>query len=119
MVVGGSRLCEAALHAASRPGHDIGSIRPHRHGTERLQQLLIGGDALPWENLDLFLELTISRSIHHLIEAARSNTIAFFDRGIIDQSYVEGAVERELMSSTAFTDTTTEAIINTRKRNEN
>ncbi len=27
------------------------------------------------------------------------------DRGIIDQSYVEGAVERELMSSTAFTDT--------------
>src|SRR6202789_198261 len=49
------------------------------------EQLLIGGDALPWENLDLFLELTISRSIHHLIEAARSNTIAFFDRGIIDQ----------------------------------
>jgi lichenan operon transcriptional antiterminator len=27
------------------------------------------------------------------------------ERGIIDESYVEGAVERELMSSTAFTDT--------------
>jgi predicted ATPase len=49
------------------------------------EQLLIGGDALPWGNLDLFLELTISRSIHHLVEAARSGTIAFFDRGIIDQ----------------------------------
>src|SRR5271155_3820799 len=49
------------------------------------EQLLIGGDALPWSNVDLFLELTISRSIHHLVEAARSNEIAFFDRGIIDQ----------------------------------
>jgi predicted ATPase len=49
------------------------------------EQLLIGGDALPWANVDLFLELTISRSIHHLVEAARSDAIAFFDRGIIDQ----------------------------------
>ena len=49
------------------------------------EQLLIGGDALPWGNLDLFLELTISRSIHHLVEAARSDAIAFFDRGIVDQ----------------------------------
>lgn len=49
------------------------------------EQLLIGGDALPWDNVDLFLELTISRSIHHLVEAARSDKIAFFDRGIVDQ----------------------------------
>ena len=49
------------------------------------EQLLIGGDALPWANVDLFLELTISRSIHQLVQAARSNAIAFFDRGIIDQ----------------------------------
>jgi predicted ATPase len=49
------------------------------------EQLLIGGDALPWDNIDLFLELTISRSIHHLVEAARSDAFAFFDRGIIDQ----------------------------------
>jgi predicted ATPase len=49
------------------------------------EQLLIGGDALPWGNVDLFLELTISRSIHHLVEAARSDRIAFFDRGIVDQ----------------------------------
>ena len=49
------------------------------------EQLLIGGDALPWANADLFLELTISRSIHHLVEAARGDRIAFFDRGIVDQ----------------------------------
>ena len=49
------------------------------------EQRLIGGDALPWGNVDLFLELTISRSIHHLVEAARSDRIAFFDRGIVDQ----------------------------------
>ncbi len=48
--------------------------------------------ALPWGNVDLFLELTISRSIHHLVEAARSDAIAFFDRGIVDQvnGYVRG-----------------------------
>jgi len=49
------------------------------------EQLLIGGDALPWANADLFLELTISRSIHHLVEAARGDKVAFFDRGIVDQ----------------------------------
>jgi predicted ATPase len=49
------------------------------------EQLLIGGAALPWGDVDLFLELTISRSIHHLVEAARGNALAFFDRGIVDQ----------------------------------
>jgi predicted ATPase len=49
------------------------------------EQLLIGGDALPWGDAVLFLELTISRSIHHLVEAARGDRIAFFDRGIVDQ----------------------------------
>lgn len=55
------------------------------------EQLLIGGDALPWANVDLFLELTISRSIHHLVMASRSEKIAFFDRGIIDQISGYGA----------------------------
>lgn len=49
------------------------------------EQLLIGGPALPWEDADLFLELTISRSIHRLVEAARGDALAFFDRGIVDQ----------------------------------
>jgi predicted ATPase len=49
------------------------------------EQLYIGGDALPWGNVSQFLELTISRSIHHMVTAARRNQLSFFDRGIIDQ----------------------------------
>jgi predicted ATPase len=49
------------------------------------EQLYIGGDALPWGNVSQFLELTISRSIHHIVTAARRNQLSFFDRGIIDQ----------------------------------
>lgn len=49
------------------------------------EQLFIGGDALPWQDLGKFVELTISRSINHLIEAARRESLAFFDRGIVDQ----------------------------------
>jgi predicted ATPase len=49
------------------------------------EQLYIGGDALPWGNVSQFPELTISRSIHHMVTAARRNQLSFFDRGIIDQ----------------------------------
>ena len=78
------------------------------------EQLLIGGDALPWGNVDLFLELTISRSIHHLVEAARNDRIAFFDRGIVDQvngyrvrgveipKHLSGAIEHFRYRATVF-----------------
>ena len=49
------------------------------------EQLEIGGDSMPWTNAERFLEITISRSIKNLLEAAQSDRIAFFDRGIIDQ----------------------------------
>ena len=49
------------------------------------EQLYIGGDALPWGNATQFVELTISRSIHHMVTAARGDRLSFFDRGIIDQ----------------------------------
>lgn len=49
------------------------------------EQLYIGGDALPWRDARQFLEFTISRSIHHLVSAARTDRLSFFDRGIIDQ----------------------------------
>jgi predicted ATPase len=49
------------------------------------EQLYIGGDALPWGNVDQFVELTISRSIHHMVTAARGNRLSFFDRAIVDQ----------------------------------
>lgn len=57
------------------------------------EQLFIGGDALPWANWELFLELTISRSIHNLIKASQREGIAFFDRGIVDQLGGYGAPE--------------------------
>lgn len=49
------------------------------------EQMLIGGDALPWANVAQFVELTVSRSIYHMTNAARSDRLSFFDRGIIDQ----------------------------------
>jgi len=49
------------------------------------EQLHIGGDALPWGNVNQFVELTISRSIHHMVTVARGDQLSFFDRGIIDQ----------------------------------
>ncbi|MGX5666278.1 AAA family ATPase [Rhizobium daejeonense] len=49
------------------------------------EQLFIDGEALPWTNLPLFVELTISRSINFMTEAARREGRTFFDRGIIDQ----------------------------------
>lgn len=49
------------------------------------EQLFIGGDALPWTGLALFVELTISRSINFMTEASRRGGRTFFDRGIVDQ----------------------------------
>jgi predicted ATPase len=48
------------------------------------EQQSIGGDALPWANTDKFIDLIFSRSIHHMIEAAMEDRIAFFDRSIIE-----------------------------------
>jgi len=49
------------------------------------EQLHIGGDGLPWSDAGKFAELTISRSMHNMISAARTGRLAFFDRGIVDQ----------------------------------
>jgi predicted ATPase len=49
------------------------------------EQLFIGGDALPWNNMEKFVEISIARSMHHMIRAARSGRLSFFDRGIVDQ----------------------------------
>lgn len=49
------------------------------------EELLIGGDALPWQNWRKFLDLTVSRSLYNMTMAVRQDRIAFFDRGIVDQ----------------------------------
>jgi predicted ATPase len=58
------------------------------------EQLYIGGNALPWGDWRLFVELTISRSIYHIVTAARRDRLSFFDRGIVDQ--VSGLERRGL-----------------------
>jgi predicted ATPase len=49
------------------------------------EQAYIRGDATPGRNVLKFLELTISRTIHHMITAASTQTPVFFDRSIVDQ----------------------------------
>lgn len=49
------------------------------------EQLYVGGDALPWADAGKFVELTISRTMHNMISAARTGRLTFFDRGIVDQ----------------------------------
>ncbi len=49
------------------------------------EQLHIGGNGLAWSDAGKFDELTISRTMHNMISAARTGRVAFFDRGIVDQ----------------------------------
>jgi predicted ATPase len=48
------------------------------------EQLHIAGPALPWTDPDLFIDLVISRAMHQMVIAARSEGLSFFDRGIVD-----------------------------------
>ncbi len=48
------------------------------------EQSAIGGDALPWKNLDKFLELSLSRSLYQFNSISEKKNLVFFDRGIID-----------------------------------
>ena len=49
------------------------------------EQKYIGGDAAPGPDIMKFVELTISRTMHHMIEAASTRVPVFFDRSIVDQ----------------------------------
>jgi predicted ATPase len=49
------------------------------------EQAYIGGDAIPTRDLLKFLELTISRTMHQMINAASTESLIFFDRSIVDQ----------------------------------
>ena len=48
------------------------------------EQLAIGGKALPWKDLDHFLELALSRCIYHFNSQVKTKELVFFDRGIVD-----------------------------------
>ncbi len=74
----------------------ITRVRRHRRRAK------IKDDLLLYFSDELFVRNAAASSE---IDMIRQLGALMVDRGIIDQSYVEGAVERELMSSTAFTDT--------------
>ncbi|MBD9386662.1 AAA family ATPase [Agrobacterium sp. AGB01] len=78
-----SELAKRGFDACEEPGRQLVK-----------EQLYIGGDALPWQNLSAFIDLTISRSINFMIEAAKRPGVTFFDRGIIDQ--ISGAAHAGL-----------------------
>ena len=46
----------------------------------------VGGDAVPWGNVSQFVELTISRSIHHVLTAARKNQLRSSTAGLSTKS---------------------------------
>jgi predicted ATPase len=48
------------------------------------EQLYIGSGVLPWQEPVKFVDLAVSRSMHHMIVAAKTGRMSFFDRGIID-----------------------------------
>lgn len=48
------------------------------------EQHAIDGDALPWTNLQKFLDLALSRYIYQFNSQEHTDQFIFFDRGIID-----------------------------------
>lgn len=85
------------LAELARRGH---AVREEAGRQVVKEQLFIGGDALPWADAARFVELTISRSMHNMIAAARSGHLTFFDRGIVDQ--LAGAERAGLAVPEAF-----------------
>jgi predicted ATPase len=54
------------------------------------EQVAIGGDGLPYKNLDKFLELALSRYIYQFNSVAEKEQIVFFDRSIVDSIQLDG-----------------------------
>jgi lichenan operon transcriptional antiterminator len=74
----------------------ISRLRRHRRRAQIKDDLLLYFDE------ELFLRNVSAANEIEMIQKLGSLMVA---RGIIDESYVAGAIEREMMSSTAFTDT--------------
>jgi predicted ATPase len=68
-----SALAERGESVVSEPGREI--VR---------DQLRIGGDGLPWVNIQRFVDLCTTRAIHDFDRHASSPRRTFFDRSFID-----------------------------------
>lgn len=55
------------------------------------EQTVIEGDALPWINLQKFLELALSRYLFQFNSQKELQKLIFFDRGIIDSIQLESS----------------------------
>jgi len=86
-------LTEADIDTVRRA---ISRLRRHRRRAQ------IKDDLLLYFDKDLFVRNVSTADEVGMIELLGARMI---ERGIIDESYVAGAIERELLSSTAFTDT--------------
>ena len=82
--------------------NDVDRIRQHASRVRRMRRRA----RLKEDLLQFFDESLFSRNFYARDETAMITALGgrMMARGLIDQSYVDGAIERELMSSTAFTD---------------
>ncbi|GAB4231000.1 MAG: AAA family ATPase [Chlamydiales bacterium] len=53
------------------------------------EQTVIGGEALPWINLQKFLELALSRYLFQYNSQKEQHEYVFFDRGIVDAVLID------------------------------
>lgn len=75
------------LDALAARGH---SVQPEAGRRIVKEQLLTGGDALPWSNSRQFVELAASRAALQFDAAVSSGGPVFFDRSLVDVvSYLE------------------------------
>lgn len=62
-----------------------GYVVVHEPGRQIVkEQLAINGDALPWSNLEKFLDLALSRYLFQFNSQQEQKQLVFFDRSIID-----------------------------------
>ncbi|PXA68639.1 BglG family transcription antiterminator [Cryobacterium arcticum] len=82
--------------------NDVDRIRQHASRVRRMRRRArLKEDLLQFFDASLFSRNFYARDETAMITALGERMIT---KGLIDQSYVDGAIERELMSSTAFTD---------------
>ncbi|MEN3973712.1 AAA family ATPase [Emcibacter sp. SYSU 3D8] len=84
------------LAELARRGH---AVRQEAGRQVVKEQLFIGGTGLPWADIDKFIELTVSRTMHNMISASQTGKLTFFDRGIVDQIAGSGQVPNHLMTA--------------------
>ena len=69
-------LCQKGYSCIPEPGRQIVK-----------EQMSIGGDGLPWENVEKLMDLILSRCLHNFHSQKPTQEYIFFDRAIPDAIY--------------------------------